>query len=50
MAPIRPLAWESPYARVAALKGQKDTKKKKKLLSYPSIKIEIVNIGGYEDM
>jgi len=27
---IRPLAWESPYATGAALKGQKTEKKKKK--------------------
>ena len=27
---IRPLAWEPPYALGAALKGQKDQKKKKK--------------------
>ena len=26
-APFRPLAWESPYAAVAALKRQKDQKK-----------------------
>ena len=28
-APIRPLAWEPPYAVGTALKGQKDKKKKK---------------------
>ena len=28
-APIRPLAWEPPYAAGAALKGQKDKKRKK---------------------
>ena len=33
MAPIRPLAWEAPYAEGAALeKGKKTKKKKKKLL------------------
>ena len=30
IAPIRPLAWEPPYATGAALKRQKDQKKKKK--------------------
>ena len=29
-APIRPLAWETPYAADVALKGQKTKKKKKK--------------------
>jgi len=29
-APIRPLAWEPPYAASVALKRQKDQKKKKK--------------------
>ena len=29
-APIRPLAWEPPYAEGVALKRQKDQKKKKK--------------------
>ena len=29
-APIRPLAWEPPYAAGVALKGQKDKKKKEK--------------------
>ena len=29
--PIRPLAWEPPYATGAALKGQKTKKKKKKM-------------------
>ena len=29
-APIRPLAWEPPYATGAVLKGQKTKKKKKK--------------------
>ena len=29
--PIRPLAWEPPYAVVAALKGQKTKKKKRNL-------------------
>ena len=29
-APIRPLAWEPPYALGVALKGQKTKKKKKK--------------------
>ena len=29
-APIRPLAWEPPYAEGAALKGQKTKEKKKK--------------------
>ena len=29
-APIRPLAWEPPYAAGEALKRQKDKKKKKK--------------------
>ena len=29
-APIRPLAWERPYAEGAALKKTKDRKKKKK--------------------
>ena len=29
-APIRPLAWEFPYAMGAALKRQKDKKRKKK--------------------
>ena len=28
IAPIRPLVWEPPYATGAALKGQKDKKKK----------------------
>ena len=28
-APIRPLAWEPPYAMAAALKNQKTNKKKK---------------------
>ena len=31
-APIRPLAWEPPHAVGAALKIQKDKKKKKKAL------------------
>jgi len=30
-APIRPLAWEPPYATGATLKGQKDKQKKKKI-------------------
>ena len=30
VAPIRPLAWESPYAVGAALKKKKKKKKKKK--------------------
>ena len=30
IAPIRPLAWEPPYAAGAAQKWQKDKKKKKK--------------------
>ena len=30
-APIRPLAWEPPYAAGVALKGQKTKKKKKKI-------------------
>ena len=30
LAPIRPLAWERPYASVAALKRQKDKKVKNK--------------------
>ena len=29
--PIRPLAWEPPYAADAALKRQKDKKKRKKV-------------------
>ena len=29
VAPIKPLAWEPPYAVGVALKGQKDKKKKK---------------------
>ena len=35
-APIRPLAWEPPYAAGAALKRQK-TKKKKNLIIYRKI-------------
>ena len=31
-APIRPLAWEPPYAAGAALEKTKDKKKKKKVL------------------
>ena len=31
-APIRPLAWEPPYAAGVALKRQKDKKKKKKYI------------------
>jgi len=31
VAPIRPLAWEPPYAMGAALKRQKGKKKKKKI-------------------
>ena len=31
VAPIQPLAWESPYAVGAALKSQKKKKKKKKI-------------------
>ena len=30
IAPIRPLAWEPPYAACAALMGQKTRKEKKK--------------------
>ena len=33
-APIRPLAWESPYAMGVALKRQKDKKRKKEKCSY----------------
>ena len=33
-APIRPLAWESPYAADAALKGQKTEKKKNQELEF----------------
>ena len=32
-APIRPLAWEPPYASGGALKGQRDQKKKKRVYS-----------------
>ena len=32
VAPIRPLAWEPPYAAGAALKRQKTNKQKKKFL------------------
>ena len=47
-APIRPLAWEPPYVTGAALKGQKDKKKKKKILTchiillYNSVKSKIL--------
>ena len=29
VAPVQPLAWDPPYAMDAALKGQKDKKKKR---------------------
>ena len=34
-APIRPLAWESPYAAGAAQRNSKKTKKKKKEIYFP---------------
>ena len=37
-APIRPLAWESPYAIEAALKRQKKKKKKKKTVMSSCLK------------
>ena len=36
-APIRPLAWDSPYATEAALEKAKETKKKKKKKKKSSI-------------
>ena len=39
-APIRPLAWEPPYAVGAALKRQKDKKKKKYKISCSLFKYE----------
>ena len=38
-APIRPLAWEPPYAAGAALKKAKKTKKKTKPISYIALRI-----------
>ena len=40
VAPIRPLAWEPPYALDAALKGQKTKKKKKRTSLRDSIVTE----------
>ena len=39
-APIRPLAWEPPYAAGAALKGQKTKKKRKNLPFLEEFKIQ----------
>ena len=37
-APIRPLAWEPPYAKGAALKKTREKKKKKRMINYePSL-------------
>ena len=43
-APIRPLAWEPPYAEGAALEKDKKSKKKKKVLS--KSKLSSVGLGG----
>ena len=43
VAPIRPLAWEAPYAAGAALKGQKTKNKKQNKTKKRNIKI-----GGLE--
>ena len=37
VAPICPLAWETPYAMSAALKSKKKKKKKKEVTVYPDM-------------
>ena len=48
-APIRPLAWEFPYATSAALKGQKTkkNKKKKKRVTTVSLAVPLLISGFY---
>ena len=52
VAPMRPLAWEPPYAVAAALKKKKDQKRKKKnpsilLTSDQSFKGRGLNLGSF---
>ena len=50
VAPIRPLAWEPPYAMGAALKKKKKkTKDQKKNLFYLDLYQEVFNLGSMSE-
>ena len=42
VAPIRPLAWELPYAAGVALKGKKKKKKREREKVYSSVVLEVL--------